>query len=328
MEINKELLIEPFDEIYYRSCFYNPLISSIYYYGGTVFPILAEDIGVYQYIESTSGFQLNERNIGRPVVDILKDMNIHLDSDFFLPESPIESIQKAIQAGTPVFVPIDRYYWKANPEYQKEHARHYFLIIGYDERNFKIIDSRTLDSTSGTSFLNKISFQEVKESVRGWELWDGKDESINITRIMGTVKNGDPIAIHESIECFRNNLCLHYNEIKAGIEDIRKAAHSYANLESLDKINIQNIASDISQLKKLKVIEMFRYKKFFDTKSELPLSLMENTIKSFGLVQGALIKLKVTGKLRTDVVESIHQRMMEIYENELRVLDVIYSYCN
>ena len=43
-----ELKMTPYNHVYYKNCFYNPLLTGIYYCGGNDLPFLANDFFSYK----------------------------------------------------------------------------------------------------------------------------------------------------------------------------------------------------------------------------------------------------------------------------------------
>lgn len=158
--------IVPFNELIYKKCSYNVLISVILYFKSSFFPILANDIIIYT--DKPSSMSLlpvaciqvkHDRELLPELGLILKefDKNISESLEYF-----INSIKERLKQNEPVFTPIDLYEMKANGNwnihYQVNHFTHDVMIIGYDDisREFYI-----LDTDNRHCFESRISYEDL-----------------------------------------------------------------------------------------------------------------------------------------------------------------------
>lgn len=123
--------IHPFNEFFYRDCFYNSLFSIINYAQGDIGNILANEIQLYDYMPA------NVLKVGivtisiEPMNKVLEDMNVFCYSSQHKVE-PYE-IYDALDNDMPVIVMVDCFEESIRGEYyQKEHFDHNLLIYGYD----------------------------------------------------------------------------------------------------------------------------------------------------------------------------------------------------
>lgn len=134
--------IEPFNDLYYRNCFYNSLFPVIRHFGRSILPFMLNDLIVYGQPGSGS------RPYGIDYVSVLPlDELFHLqglhvtmrhDHELILSETV-----EALRAGKPVIAWVDSYYEPIRKDtYGKRHVDHTLLVFGYDDqlRKFHIME--------------------------------------------------------------------------------------------------------------------------------------------------------------------------------------------
>lgn len=129
--IKKIEQIQPFNDFFYRDCFYNSLFSIINYAEGDIGNILANEIQLYDHMPA------NILKVGivtisiEPMNKILESMNIFC----YRSEQKVDpyEIYDALDNDMPVIIIVDCFEESIRREYyQKEHFDHNLLIYGYD----------------------------------------------------------------------------------------------------------------------------------------------------------------------------------------------------
>ena len=83
MSIEKKELerIEPFNDLYYRSCFYNALFPIVMHFNGDIIPFILNDLRAYSYTSTGQGINLDIEFIQLESTEkILSGMNISMDT--------------------------------------------------------------------------------------------------------------------------------------------------------------------------------------------------------------------------------------------------------
>lgn len=312
--------IEPFSDVFYKNCAYNPLITGINYCGGSIYPFLSNDFFTYTYNE-TEGFKLNNNNIQvRPESEVIKNMGILFDYNIDQKEI-LEDIKKATLKNIPVYVPIDRYYWSNkqlnSPYYKTKHHPHYFLIYGFDnqQQEFCIFD------TDGTkTFGNKINYTELMEC------YDGFCEfRKNETRICKLVKQKDLIHgntyIHKDTnrKVYKENFLNKKDILLDGLKNIKKAMEYYSNKSNLTLILNEDqweTAVPFFFIQMAKKAQLYQVNVFFEERKEIVESI-KMVIDYFNIVQGLLLKTLATQKYSEITMNGITSKLEQIYQLEL-----------
>lgn len=324
--MQKEILVQPFNEVFYKMCAYNPLLSAVNYLGGNVLPFLANDIFIYRY-----NFD-NTFKIGRNFItiknrfDLINEMGISIDNNICL-DNFIEEVKEAINNEMLVYAPIDRFYWShdINTEwYQKKHLVHYFLIFGYDDlkEKFKIIDVGPTCSKTEISYENLINCCEEGCNL----LTKG---NYKITRLY--IKNESSIqkeyiSFQKNLLLFIENMSSKKSDIFSGLDNIKSAAEYYAAVEPDRFINeeLDNITQPFFHMDTSIQVELYRMHIFFEKELEL-IGYRKNIMNDFAIIRGILIKMKLTKEYSPKTFKNISDRLNQMYEYEYKYNETLFK---
>ncbi|RJX38048.1 hypothetical protein D3P09_18395 [Paenibacillus pinisoli] len=134
--------IEPFNDLYYRNCFYNSLFPAVRHFERSILPFMLNDLIVYGQPGSGS------RPYGIDYVPVLpldelfrlQGMQVTMRHDH---ELILSETVEALRAGKPVIAWIDSYYEPIRKDtYGKRHVDHTLLVFGFDDqlRQFHIME--------------------------------------------------------------------------------------------------------------------------------------------------------------------------------------------
>ncbi|MGG4147667.1 hypothetical protein ABEW34_31625, partial [Paenibacillus algorifonticola] len=124
--------IQPFNDLFYKECFYHSLFPVLSYYQQSLLPILANDTVIYRYDEDTVHFQV-EYAAAKPIEQLLLGIGIRTETRT-VGHSVIEELKQAVLSNKPVIVRIDCYYASNRAEtYKKQHWPHSWLVFGFDD---------------------------------------------------------------------------------------------------------------------------------------------------------------------------------------------------
>lgn len=159
--------IVPFDEFYYRECYYCSLFAVLPYFGTDVLSVLMNEVPVYFHNRKKGRTDI--RYISRdPLEELLLSKGISVVSEPF--ESDIISqIKSNIDEKRPILVWLDSYYQPFIQDvYTKEHIQHTTTVYGYDEwrRIFYLVDHVGKDSPLYKKQV--ISYEDLERACRGY----------------------------------------------------------------------------------------------------------------------------------------------------------------
>jgi len=134
--------IEPFNDLYYRNCFYNSLFPAVRHFERSILPFMLNDLIVYGQPGSGSRPYGIDYVPVLPLDELFRLQGMHVtmrhDHELILSETV-----EALRAGKPVIAWIDSYYEPIRKDtYGKRHVDHTLLVFGFDDqlRQFHIME--------------------------------------------------------------------------------------------------------------------------------------------------------------------------------------------
>ncbi|EFM08505.1 Beta-ketoacyl synthase [Paenibacillus curdlanolyticus YK9] len=139
--------IEPFNDIFYRNCFYNSLFPAVLSFGRSIVPFLANDLVVYA--GENGEYAATYAEI-RPIEDTFALAGVQSVTRCGS-EDIVQELLDSLSAGQPAVVWVDCYDLPIRQDaYGKRHIDHTLLIFGYDrrERVFHIVEHDRMENLS------------------------------------------------------------------------------------------------------------------------------------------------------------------------------------
>lgn len=131
--------VKPFNDFWFKSCYYHQLISGLHILGIDGRDILLNDFAYFgkDFSFDNDGI-INERELSKAIGYKILRVNINE-----------KKLIKSINKGYPVIVGVDCYYLESRKEtYKKTHSSHFILVYGYDKllRQVSVIDHNYINS--------------------------------------------------------------------------------------------------------------------------------------------------------------------------------------
>jgi polyketide synthase PksJ len=322
--------IEPFDDIWFKDCYYSALFPIIKHFYGSLNPFLLNEIYSYKY--SSDGapqlyFDSKQLDNNQQLFDKL---GICLEQKIIC-ENVLNDIRTSIDDNQPVIVFVDCYYLSFRPDaYNKNHWAHAILIYGYDDnvKTFNIIDHDYIDSAvfrkrtesyndiinSYNGYLKNISkgnyhaFSKFNKKASDKPFSDINNSYFIIRHINYVLKMKEQII--QSFEC-----------INMFIDDLTT---TYNN-QKLQSIDINLMLNSLNGTIKNKGAQRYSYIKVFEESFSFN-SLLDSIIGDYNFVRGVIGKYYFSGKLSQRSFEECIKKMKNIYllENEFFIVLVKY----
>lgn len=161
--------IVPYNDVFYKGCFFNSLFSMLPYYGVDELSIVCNDIIQYQGNIDGNGLNVVYKEL-RKLDKILLEQGIRMTGYGRVDVGRLgDQVKAALSGGRPVIVWVDSYYLPERKDtYLKMHWAHSLLIIGFDEaRNVCYMVEHT-DRESLTYAHREISFGDLQDAYNGF----------------------------------------------------------------------------------------------------------------------------------------------------------------
>ena len=125
------LEVTPFNDVFYKGCFYNSLFTLFLYYNIDIYKYLINDVIYYNYQQET-GLISSEYLETKSLYDSFKEDRVQFFTEKCCKDI-FEKVITAIDNGRPSIVVYDPYYNSVRQDvYKKMHLSHSILINGYD----------------------------------------------------------------------------------------------------------------------------------------------------------------------------------------------------
>lgn len=260
--------IEPFNEIFFKSCYYNALFSAIHSHEEIVLQVLVNNVSVYGYGENNMFTMLyyeiesEESVLNRNGVRVTKKDNC---------KDICSDLRVSLKKGSVVTVSIDAYYSSIRKDvYQKVHCRHILLIYGMDElrEQFYVIEHTNRDNL--TYLKQEMSYSDLEQAYVGYISNYGTEDAVyyEITR------EEDGSVLKESHNRLKEQ-CIQAIQIEKqslqkglGLLDVFSVQFGIAiHDESQLKVKIREYVEEFSDIINAKKVEQYKYEKIFGRES-------------------------------------------------------------
>lgn len=313
--------LEPFKDIFYKSCFYNSLFSVVKYFGKDVSAFLSNQIIAYNHDNNQNTISLSAScHSLKNDLTILDEIGISARTKR-VSKDIIHDITGSITEGRPVILWVDSYYEPIrNDTYYKKHLAHTWLIYGFNDSKKKchIIEHRHEDSldyekcilgyddviNSYKGFVNNLQSDEIDmPSYSEFSLYNDKE---------GFQYNGQVNHLH----VFGENYIKYKEVVLEGLESIKSFQKFYAMIIVDEKALSEHVVSFIECLTEvinIKKVESYRARMVLKVKPNY-IRLLDEIIENWDLIRKKLIRY-----MYTSVYKSI-----ELVATD-KVIDTIYA---
>lgn len=297
--------LEPFNDIFYKSCYYNSIISVLNYYQLNITPLMLFDIYYYdcQVNESCFKVQISNQEI-MPVTDILHKMGLKLLTQ--CKERPvISNIKEMLDLSLPVITWVDCYYLTYRKDtYHKEHWPHTLLFYDYFKENdyLKIIEHDKKETL--TYRCKSISATDVQASYEGYleNFWDRENESFY--SVDKTDKNQyDAIDLKK---LYFENLKNHSYRIAAGLDTLKDLNTTIIDQISQDWLNnnkMQILIQGVNNMLLIKSSLLYLYNRILEPQHILVTNTQEIQ-KLIRLLRDVLMKCYYAGEINKAAIQT------------------------
>ncbi|MBB6631394.1 hypothetical protein [Clostridium algidicarnis] len=324
--LNKKLIngIEPFNEVFYKDCFYNSLFPVIKYFKRDVLSFLINDVAVYK-----EDNKIGNLNFDADYTSIYSFERLCCAESLIKLECKkksddlIKDIIDSILKERPVIVFIDCYYEKIRPEmHGKVHWFHTVTVFGYDMDNktFDIIEHRHKDNLGyekrkigftelincNEGYIRNFSEQLKRDSYYSFYLDESLEDSYQLqdNNILSSL--------------FKSNVLLNKEEIINGINRLQffsKRFEEVVNNEVSLRKNTQDLVNVISNIINCKRVERYKLEKLLPTEYEM-INLMDIVIEEWSSIRKIIGKYLFSGIYKPNDIKNAIISINEIVDFE------------
>lgn len=317
--------IEPFNDIFYKSCFYNSLFPVVRHFNRSIYPFLINDINIYKIdTRSDSLKACSSECISLKTYDELLQESGIICKYKEVSANVIDDILESIKRGRPVIIWVDCFYEPTRQDtYLKNHLPHTLLIYGYDEnlKIFCIIEHTHRDSLKYKEQF--ISFEDVIACYKGCInnfLIDNPFPTYMEFYLDGNTE-GKGVAsesINNYISEFKSNIIVNKDIILKRLEILKIFIEDYKNNilnVQLLKENAQNLLEGFNNIINAKQAQLYIASKLFQDDCK-DIKVLDKITNNWIGVRGIITKFSYTSIYKEDMFRLSTTLLNEIYELE------------
>lgn len=320
---------EPFNEVFFKSCFSNSLFPIIRYFKKSILPTLINDVIIYKIDGQSSDTVLDVEYMPVKLIDALTDdMGIGFDAKD-KSEDIVSDVIMSLHNDKPVCISVDCYYEPMRQDtYGKIHMAHTVAIYGYENSKqlFHIIEHKFRDTLSYKKYT--IAYEDL---LKAYEEYISRFHNLIGTpsyydfylKENGSNTSDVEATITKYRIAFVNNIVENRDVIDSSLEELRvfieELKNTICNENSLWEkkesilISLNNITNGWN-------VQKYRIEQLFDNSSEL-LNISNRIINKWKLIRTAIVKYmysKVYNEKKINIVlnnlEEVHSLENEFYD--------------
>jgi acyl transferase domain-containing protein len=355
--------VEPFNEVFYKQCFYNSLFPVIFHFDRNVYPFLANDIVTYgsdrdrnwvnsdiSYLSAINlrqvlnfmGISVHTKRHGtsgeidfaatgpeKKLIDcFMNDIGLFIDEENDI-GNLVADIKRSISSHKPVIIWVDCFHESIRPDcYHKIHWPHTLLIYGYDDQEqcFDIIEHNHRENL--TYQKRDIHYQDVLNSHRGFIEYylSGEDfpTYYELELTDGADFSGDK---DRHFSTYRANMLEKRESIYCGLKCLKEVIHEIK--ETLNnKITFKNYHEDvlyrINSIIAAKQVERYKNAGLLTGQLEIQ-NMVETTIELWTSIRNMIVKYAYLSTYDVNQFQSISSRLDQIYALECQYADSVFN---
>lgn len=319
--------IEPFNEIFYKNCFYNSFFPVVRHFQKNIITLLVNDVIVYKYDNTQNQLGLDVEYVSnQSISELMERMGIGVESKTKSLDI-IQDIISSIALQRPVIINIDCFYASVREDmYQKTHWPHTWLIYGVDPSNEVcfIVEHRHKDNLSYEK--QTVTFAELKDAYQGFlKNYQTENQLPSYYEFFTTEKLVETDETDQLVTTYRiNNQKLH-NAIVKGLNELENFCLDYRKLyqnEADLKKHLSQIINGINGIINAKQVQRYTYINIFEPASEMIMILdqilnnwkdlrialarfMYSSVYSLEEMTASFAKVEAIIKLEKELIEAL-----------------------
>jgi len=310
--------IEPFNDIFYRTCFNNRLFSIADYYDRDPLMVIANDVMVYEYENTGSHFV----DIGYiPILEmnkLMQEMEIRVDILQY-PDNLMSRIKEALLTNKPVIIRVDCYYMPIRKDfYLKEHFDHNLLFYGYDDaaEEFHILEHKNRDSLIYEKCI--LSYEDTKKAYTGY--MEHFYDSVNLPAYyeFSLVDSTKGYSNMDCTKMYLQNIMAKKDRIIKGLADLKHFIDDFSKIVTEDLIEMDNFEKYIMNLNNIvngKLSQQYLVKRAIP-QMEAANQCLSLIISDWIKIRGVIAKAIFSKRYKKEDMKILIVLLDEIYQNE------------
>ncbi|SET14071.1 cysteine peptidase family C39 domain-containing protein [[Clostridium] polysaccharolyticum] len=292
--------MEPFNEFFYRDCYYNSLFSILKHFEVDIWSVIANEVFLYCSTPENCLHGTASYLCAKSMDLVLREQNVKC-SYVYQRENIIQHAIEAIDYDSPVIALVDCYEEEIRKDFfHKEHLDHSMLLYGYDEVEKEFIVMEQTKKNTLNYSEKRISFQSLENAINSYQ------------ELYGRHKADEPL-----LTCFSYAKNVKKQEIES-IKESAKSIYARNYLKMLPEFAVQDM---IRMQMKNKLSEYLSDGEYAD-------GVMEEVLESLNAINNAYLVEKIKWNLFLENRE-LEQLLESILSNwqvvRLAILNTIFE---
>jgi hypothetical protein len=324
--------VNPYNDLYYKDCFYNALFSAIQHFNKDIIPFLINDVAVYAFpLEPDDKLLKVNYQSTVPIQQLLNDQHI-VTSTRLKSDKIISDIITGISNNRPVIAAIDCFYAPLREDlYQKEHWAHYWLVYGYDglRQMFNIIEHRHRGSLTYKQY--EVSYQDLANCYTGFIKnfpMAGNEPSYYEFDLGNEADTAELKGSAQYRHTLAMNILNHKRDLADGLAALQVFLESYREIAA-DGQKIQNNSVEIiemlNEIINARKADRYKLQALFSEMDGIAMSL-DQVITSWDLIRRKLARCMYTGEYDPGPLEVVSETLGNVYEYEREYYNLLLSF--
>ncbi len=318
--------MEPFNEVFFKNCFYNSLFPIVRHYGASILPILLNDSFLISKDDSRyeviyAPYRSDQELFAQLGLSVTAQ---HNDAHM------VERLRAEITNGYPVIVWVDAYELSIRRDaYGKEHMDHTLLIYGYDDqsRQFHVIEHERRENLSYRHQL--VSYADMERACHSFSaryIRQGEHEATHYEiRLTGENDASREAATKDQLrtDCarlFAEMLIAHQpqrEDSEATLEQFVSTFTAAVSDEARMQASVEDWADFLNQVMNSKQADLYRLKLLLGDEHEL-VQAAEQLRTSWDTVRKGVVRYWYMPDYNADVLRKLAERLQHAAEQEQR----------
>lgn len=315
--------IEPFNDIFYRSCYFNSFFPVVNHFGKSILPYLANDTAVYK-ADAQNPINLDVLYIPFvPMKELIAREGLALEEQSFDGEI-LNRIKTEIRKKNPVIVWVDCFYESFRTDlFQKQHWSHTILIYGFDDskKEFLVVEHNFRDSL--TYEKRTIPYDDMFNMCKGYAenfLEIAKQPPLSI--FSATQSGGTA----DYFEDYRRAFLSKKDLVRGGINSLKEFAAAFEKIIADEKeffANGDKIIASLNAVMNSKEAEKYKLEHLCVGSLDKLCEVQSDLTAKWANIRRLTAKLFYSGVYAEKSVGRIIEKLKEACESETDYIDFL-----
>jgi len=316
--------IEPFNDIFYQSCFMNSFVPVIRYYKKSLLPFMINDMNSYDIDEKNQMLTVKCEPV-RPYNEILEENGVVVgiwDQN----GTEIDYIKASVDQDRPVIIWVDTFYESLRHDtYHQYHLAHTWLIFGYNDekRVFSIIEHNSKDSLDYEK--HEVSYDELVECSQGYKsnFLDIPDRITSYDMADYVPEISNSIYLRKFLDEIKKNKDTYWNGIAKLQNFVDEISVTVLDEQMLSKKSYQLVES-LNHVINEKKYERFRLE-LLQFRHPYLLMSMNKIIEDFSTIRSVIVKFQLVKKYNKVSFSAVNVKFQNILQREKDCLNLLLT---